>query len=58
MASLSLVKDSSTISTTEKNTMALVPSQHSKTTAAPLAPRVEEQVTTDAGQSSSGNLKR
>jgi hypothetical protein len=45
-------------STTEKNTMAQFSTKHSETTAAPLAPEVEEQVTTDAGRSSSGNLKR
>ena len=58
MASLLLVRDSSTISTTKKNTIALVPSQYSKTTAALLAPRVEEQVTTDVEQSSLSKLKR
>jgi hypothetical protein len=45
-------------STTEKNAMAPFSTKRSETTAAPLAPKAEEQVTTDAGRSSLGNLKR
>jgi len=42
-------------STTKKNMIAQFPTKHSETTA---TPEVKEQVTTDAGRSSSGNLKR
>jgi hypothetical protein len=45
MASLPLGEDNSTI-------------QKDSSTSSPLAPKAEEQVTTNAGRSSSGNLKR